>query len=260
MRNVTHRGRLGWRKCRNAYRPMLESLEPRVVLDAGLLADMSCELALPWTVPALESNPGAEATLYLDFNGHFEETWGYEGGDVGRNVWHDVSTPVFDLDGDSTTFNSEERDWIEEIFWTVAEDYAPFDINVTTVSPGSFADCEALRVAIGGQGSDWYRAGPVGVAFVNSFSNEVVNTVYVFAESLDSARDIADCASHEAGHGFGLYHQSEFNDDGEIVVEYGHASADKAPVMGNHYDSSRATWWIGLCKRMKKILPLSRTI
>ena len=36
---------------------------------------------------------------------------------------------------------------ITEIWARVAEDFAPFDINVTTVDPGSFNNREALRVA-----------------------------------------------------------------------------------------------------------------
>lgn len=241
----THRIASARRRGQRPFRLGLESLEPRVVLDAGLMADLSMQLALPWTVPALESHPGAEATLYLDFNGHFEEMWGYDTLPLGDGRWDDVVTPAFDLDGDPGTFNAEERDWIEEVFLTVAEDYAPFDINVTTIAPRSFHDGEALRVAIGGSNSDWFVGRGAGVAYVGSFTSDVVNTVYVFAEELDSARDIGDCSSHEAGHAFGLYHQSEFDAAGNMVQEYGHASPDKAPIMGHHYDSTRATWWIG---------------
>ena len=45
------------------YRPSLESLEGRLLM-AGL------------DVPQLSSRPGAAATIYLDFDGHFESSWG----------------------------------------------------------------------------------------------------------------------------------------------------------------------------------------
>ena len=54
----TFEGRCAGRNRHRMYRPRFEALEPRLVLDTGmLLADMSLEFTAPWSVPALESNP-----------------------------------------------------------------------------------------------------------------------------------------------------------------------------------------------------------
>ena len=42
---------------------------------------------------------------------------------------------------------------IRKVWETVAEDYAPFNVNVTTVEPPSFADGVAVRVVIAGNTS-----------------------------------------------------------------------------------------------------------
>jgi hypothetical protein len=97
----------------------------------------------------LHSNPGAKATLYLDFNGHFEPVYG---------AYTNVTNPAYDVDGDATTFSDHELDNIAEIWAAVAEDYAPFNIDVTTVEPAVLspgapiakANKVAQRVAIGG--------------------------------------------------------------------------------------------------------------
>src|SRR5262245_33974681 len=88
------------------------------------------------SVPQLSSRPGASATLYLDFNGHTESRWG---------GYSNVSTPAYDTDGNRASFSAEELAAIREIWARVAEDYAPFKINVTTVAPPSIADRVAVR-------------------------------------------------------------------------------------------------------------------
>jgi len=85
-------------------------------------------------VPGLSSNSGAAKTLYLDFDGHFESRWWLIDHGVTQSFTK-VSTPAFDLDGDDTWFNAEELQMIRSIFRRVAEDFAPFDVNVTTKEP-----------------------------------------------------------------------------------------------------------------------------
>src|SRR5438093_13702680 len=89
--------------------PSLESLEGRLLM-AGL------------DVPQLASRPGAAATLYLDFNGHMQSSWG---------SFSNITSPAYDRDGDPTTFSATELTSINEIWTRVAEDFAPFNLNVT---------------------------------------------------------------------------------------------------------------------------------
>src|SRR6476620_5808821 len=102
-----HKSRLG------ARRIGFEQLEPRSLLTA---------LALP----QLASRPGAPATLYLDFDGNVERQWGAHA---------NVVTPAYDTDGNPASFSAAELAAIREIWSRVAEDYAPFNVNVTTVAP-----------------------------------------------------------------------------------------------------------------------------
>jgi hypothetical protein len=199
------------------------------VVGAGVLSQSSL------AVPPLSSNPDATAKIYLDFDGHFESTWGTYSG---------ISTPVFSLDSDLTSFSTSEIAAINQIWARVSEDYAPFDIDVTTIEPASFADKMGLRVSIGGNGS-WYGSAG-GVAYVGSFTNYIVNTVYIFPQQLaNSAKYIAEASSHESGHAFGLRHQSRYDANGTKTEEYHTGDGDWAPIMGTSYYKTRTTWHNG---------------
>jgi len=227
----------------------LPQFDPVPEFDAGtndyLTTDITAEAAAgslalaPLTaIPALNSLPGAAVSLYLDFDGHFESQWG---------SFSNVTTPVYDQDGDTSTFSDGELASIQRIWEHMAEDYAPFDVNVTTVDPGDFGNGEALRVSIGGNGS-WTGGNYGGVAYVDSFTNSIANTVYVFSDNLGNgnAKYTAQASSHEAGHGFGLRHQSSYDADGNKVADYYQGPGDgRAPIMGNSYYATRGLWWYG---------------
>jgi len=195
-------------------------------------------------VPEFSSLPEAEVTIYLDFDGHYEAEWGAIF-DPDEGIWHDVTTPVFSTDANDE-FSPQELQMIEKIWRCVAEDYAPFQVNVTTVEPAEFEFGSGLRVAIGGKDEDWYQGDAGGVAQLRSYSvPALVNTVYVFSEDfwqVNAPRMIADAASHEAGHAFGLSHQS-LKVDGVEIAEYHPGDAFQAPLMGVSYNSARSLWW-----------------
>ena len=74
----------------------------------------------------LHSRPGAKRTIYLNFKGATltGTAWNGNGGSI-------TALP-FDLDGVPYTFSTAELQRIQYIWQRVAEDYAPFDVNVTT--------------------------------------------------------------------------------------------------------------------------------
>ena len=79
------------------------------------------------------SLPGATNVFFLDFNGHM----------VSNTAWNTGDADVFDTrpfsrDDDFDMYSSEEQALIKQIWLRVAEDFAPFNINVTTVEPPSF--------------------------------------------------------------------------------------------------------------------------
>ena len=202
---------------------------------AGGLVGAIHPLAL---IPALSSLPGAAATLYLGFLGHFDASWG---------SYSNITTPVFDQDGDATTFSDGELATIQSIWQAVAEDYSPFHINVTTVLPPSFANGAAQFVAIGGNGA-WTGGTYGGVAYVDSFTNWLPNTSFVFTANLanGNAKYTADAVAHEAGHAFGMQHQSQYGAGGALVNSYYAGPGDgTAPIMGNSYYAARSVWWYG---------------
>src|SRR5689334_23041475 len=58
-------------------------------------------------IPILNSLPGAPATIYLDFDGHRQPSWG---------AYTDIVSPAYDLDHDRTTISEREVEAITEIW------------------------------------------------------------------------------------------------------------------------------------------------
>lgn len=205
----------------------LESLEDRRLLSLS--------------VPQYSSLPSAPATLYLDFNGHTEASWG---------GYQNVQTPAYDTNGNPNSFSSQELAAIKEIWSRVAEDYAPFNLNVTTVDPGGWSNpnIPALRVAIGGSHNDWFITDASGASYQSAYTNPLPNVVYVFEDDLYNGLPsmVADIASHEAGHAYGLRHNHEYDSSGNVIGEYSTGNSPEwAPLMGNSLFAERSTWYNG---------------
>ena len=185
------------------------------------------------SVPALNSNLGATVDVFLDFDGHYQGTWG---------AYSNASTPAYDTDGNVNSFSSSELASIQQIWARVAEDFAPFNVNVTTVDSAG----PRVHVAIGGSWTDWYGSSAGGVAYVSSFNGVSSATVYVFENDLGNgyAKYVAEASSHEAGHAFGLWHQSTYSGT-TLTNTYNPGSGDWAPIMGNSYSRPITTWHDG---------------
>ena len=70
------------------------------------------------------SRAGAKKLAYLDFDGHLTSS---------GTLWNrSVDTPPFDRDGNLAGFSETELREIVAIWRAVAEDFAPFDIDITT--------------------------------------------------------------------------------------------------------------------------------
>jgi hypothetical protein len=228
------------------------SLEPRTLFcgyhQSGLSIDPAVILrdkqpgavlrTLPGlAVPAYNSRVGAKATLYLDFDGDPATTW------VG---YHPTTTPAYDIDGITTSFSTTELANIKEIWARVAEKFSVFDINVTTVNPGTLVNGQSMKVIIGGDGA-WSGQTCGGLSYVNSFTNGTLpNTVYAFSDNLGAGypKFVAEAAAHETGHAFGLQHQSQWSGNVK-VAEYYAGNGLTAPTMGDSYSANRGLWWRG---------------
>jgi PKD repeat protein len=144
------------------------------------------------------------------------------------------------LDGNASAFSAAEAAAMEEIWARVAEMYAPFNVNVTTRDPGSYVAGQTMRVVVGNAAG----ATMGGYAFVNGFLSGAT-TGYVFPANLaNNTKIIALAVAHEAGHGFGLQHQSTYSGTTR-TNEYHPGNSAWAPIMGLAYYSARGTWWNG---------------
>jgi hypothetical protein len=191
------------------------------------------------TVAQLSSHPTATAKLYLDFTGAPAQAWG---------SYSTTTTPAYDTDGDPTSFSSIELDQVQEVWARVAEKYSPFNLDVTTVDPGAYPYSQVARIVIGGDGA-WAGGVYGGFSYVNGFIGDTSNTGWVFPANLGKGRPkyVAEAAAHEAGHLFGLTHQSAYNSSGSKIDEY-RGGRDPSnpdatdPIMGFSYYATRGVW------------------
>lgn len=198
-------------------------------------------------VPQLESLPGAPATVYLDFNGHtFNGLW-HKNTEKNKSYYPGF-TPAYDTSGNAGSFTDQELSQIRRIWTFVAERFSPFNLNVSTkAAPATLVNKKHMVIAVGGTGA-WYGGQAMGVALLGSFYTTRPNVGFAFTKhpqfSGDDQVEMGHVIAHEAAHGFGLEHQSEW-DGNTLVDEYGDGTSAQSPIMGNNADADRITWWKG---------------
>ncbi len=200
------------------------------------------------TVPVRpqSSRPGALVKLYLDFDGEAPFVWQAGTDYLVRgpgSALFPSPVPAFSIDAVPGDFNEFELNAMDDIWAHVAEKYSPFDIDVTTIRPATFNDAEAVHIIIGGSKNDWYQKDAGGVAPLEGFTrSELSNEGFVFSADAINAGSLAinegdrhflaETVAHEAGHLFGLRHQSTFNVGGAVTEEYSSGNATTVPIMG----------------------------
>lgn len=204
------------------------------LLKTGLLG-LLCVFALAANaqVPKFNSYPSASAVIFLDFDGHSVTgtSWNYNG-------------PIFAQPSTLT------NDQITTIYNSVAEDYQPFNINVTTDSTKywSAPATKRMRVILTVT-SSWYGSAG-GVAYSGSFTWGDNTPCWVFTGLLNNnVKFISEAAAHEAGHTLGLRHQSAYDAACVKTSEYNYGNGSGeigwAPIMGVGYYKNFTTWHNG---------------
>jgi len=196
-----------------------------------LVLALSGTLITKSQVTDLNSYPGASNVIFLDFNGHV------------------VTGTMWNTNGAFTCNSSGLSDAaITEVFNRVAEDYRPFNINVTTneTKYNSAPFNKRMRVVIT-TSNEWYGYGAGGVAYINSFTWGDNSPCFVFSLLLGyNVKNIAEAASHEAGHTLGLRHQSSYDAACTKLSDYnwgqGTGEIGWAPIMGAGYNQNMTLW------------------
>lgn len=197
-----------------------------------MLAFMMLMSLKVFSVPKLSSYPSAAATIFLDFDGHY----------VSGTIWNNgnpincAPCPMTDVQ-------------IIEAFNRVAEDYRPFNINITTDSAVFLAAPIAQRVRMIITPTSAWCPGVGGVAIIGSFTWGDDTPGFVFCDQLgpNSPKMVGECIAHESGHTLGLDHQSKYDPNNcNYLQEYnsgaGGGEIGWAPIMGNSYYRNFSNW------------------
>lgn len=193
----------------------------------------------------LHSKPGSSKVLYLDFDGE----------DLTGRAWGDgnlVALP-FDPSGNDNpetvaNFTESELARIHEIWHRISEDFAAFDIDVTTEEPAVFTTTTGhvlITHDVDANGINMPALNAGGVAWVNMFGKSnyfEYSPALVYYTNLASgyAPYVAEAGSHEFGHNLGLSHDGA---DGTTYYRgHGNGMVDWSPIMGNSYQRNVTQW------------------
>jgi hypothetical protein len=204
--------------CRNYTLPPQDADGPQEIMTDHP-TDIETPLYQNGIIP-LQSRPGAQGVIYLDFDG---ETGPQEG-------WGDFEAAAPSGMTPAKVIN---------IWARVSEDFAPFNLNVTTDLQVflNAPETSRQRCIITPTKDAAPNAG--GVAYMGSFGWSGDTPCWCFYSS--SSKYAAEIISHEIGHTLGLYH------DGRISAEsyyLGHGSdlVGWAPIMGAGYSKNLTQW------------------
>ncbi|GAA4277332.1 Ig-like domain-containing protein [Aquimarina mytili] len=162
--------------------------------------------SIAMAAPELESLPGATGIIYLDFDGEV----------VSNTSWLSGAT----INAQSPNYTNAE---IIEIWKIMAEDFRPFNLNVTTRRDLFDAAPRNRRMMCIFTPTKDAAPTSGGVAYVNSFSSTRDNPCWVYNLSIRAA---GETGSHEVGHTLGLRHHGK----GSTTYYNGHGQW--SPIMG----------------------------
>lgn len=197
------------------HEPKAAPVYPGVPIDPGIPPYQD-------GIVSLQSLRGALPVIYLDFQGGYMDAWG----------------------GVRYERPAVNNDQIREVWQWVAEDFIPFNINVTTdlrvfenATPGSRQHVIITPTTFRGPAF-------AGIAYPNTF-----NSAYDLpcASFIIAGKCCADICSHEAGHTLGLSHTGVTRDgfSSDYYGGQGSGEASWGPLMGQPYSRNVTAWCQG---------------
>jgi len=218
---------------------------PEQITQADLEADPTQAGINPTGAFSLHSKPGAANVVYVNCVGfNFSGTaW---------NAYTGVSNyqaKPYDTDGNDASFSTSERTAIGEIWHRIAEDLAPFDIDVTTEAPPAFGPNVGHILITSGTDAkgDLLPHGNTsgGIAYVGvwgSSSYPYYQPALVYYDNLGSGYPpyVSEAASHELGHNLALSHHG--TSTAGYYTGHGSGVTSWAPIMGVGYYTSVTQW------------------
>ena len=166
----------------------------------------------------LQSLPGGAGCLLLDFDGHYVSGTPWNGG----NPINAAPSGMSDAD-------------IQEHWEVVAEDFRPFNLNVTTNEAvfNSYPKNRRMRCII--TPTNTAAPGAGGVAYLGSFNWNDDTPCWTF---ILSGKSGGEASSHELGHTFNLLHDGRTNPAEGYFAGHG----NWAPIMGVGYYRPISQW------------------
>ena len=174
------------------------------------------------TLRTLQSKPGAPNVIYID----------YWGGTLSGTSWNthynsgkDIVYTPYSYDADTTTFSDADRYRMWLGWREAAEDYAEFNVNVTTDINVFNATANTNKVRNIATDTDYFYPGAGGVAYINVFGR-TSDTYQVSWTWNHGTSSMGQTISHEVGHQMGLDH------DGTNSFGYYPGHGNWGPIMG----------------------------
>ncbi|MDH3899956.1 MAG: hypothetical protein OEU51_02775 [Gammaproteobacteria bacterium] len=184
----------------------------------------------------LHSYPGAKYKVFIDF----------DGGVVSGTAWNSTTgvdaleAAPYDTDGKPGKFSAAELSAMKEIWQQVAEDFAPFKVDVTTEDPGQKggnAGWILVTQSTGGKQPSLPEPKAGGISYINTFGfshTPYYSPAFVYSNNLGSTTAVAGAVSHGMGHLVGLSHDGSAAGKGSQV--------SWAPIMGLDPEQHVTQW------------------